>query len=71
MRLFPAAEVVQEEQIVSVNGVGDTFLGVVVAGLAKGRRVEELIDGAQRAAVLTLKSGEAVSPEIAGLRDSS
>ncbi|GAB7347460.1 hypothetical protein MBLNU459_g4375t1 [Dothideomycetes sp. NU459] len=71
MRLFPAAETVAEHDIVSVNGVGDTFLGAIVAGLAKrGRdaRVEDLIDVAQKAAVLTLKSKEAVSPEIERLR---
>ncbi|CAD0083393.1 unnamed protein product [Aureobasidium vineae] len=71
MRLFPAAEKVDEKDIVSVNGVGDTFLGTVVAGLAKrgnDARIEELIDIAQRAAVLTLKSKEAVSPELSSLR---
>lgn len=63
MRLFPAAEVV--EDVVSVNGVGDTFLGVLVAGLAKGVKLDEgLIDIAQRGAVMTLRSKEAVSPEL-------
>jgi pseudouridine-5'-phosphate glycosidase/pseudouridine kinase len=71
MRLFPAAEKVDEKDIVSVNGVGDTFLGTIVAGLAKrgkDAKIEELIDIAQKAAVLTLKSKEAVSPELASLR---
>lgn len=68
MRLFPAAELVDESDIVSVNGIGDTFLGALVAGMAKGSRtVEELIDVAQKAAVLTLKSKEAVNPEISAL----
>jgi len=66
MRLFPAVERV--EDVVSVNGVGDTFLGVTVAGLAQGGRVEELVDVAQRAAVLSLRSREAVSIELVGLR---
>lgn len=62
MRLFPA-EVVQD--IVSVNGVGDTFLGVLVAGLAQGLRLDEkLINIAQRAAAMTLRSKESVSPEV-------
>ncbi|KAK3717997.1 hypothetical protein LTR37_005423 [Vermiconidia calcicola] len=61
MRLFPAVEEVKGEDVVSVNGVGDTFAGTLVAGLAKGARVEELVDVAQRAAVLTLKSRESVS----------
>ncbi|KAK3337226.1 Indigoidine synthase A like protein-domain-containing protein [Cercophora scortea] len=66
MRLFPAAETVKD--VVSVNGVGDTFLGVLVAGLAMGGKVENLVDVAQRAAVLTLKSHEAVSDELFGLK---
>lgn len=65
MRLFPAAEEVQD--IVSVNGVGDTFLGVLIAGLAKGGKTENLVDVAQKAAILTLKSREAVSPDLGWL----
>ncbi|KAF2211373.1 hypothetical protein CERZMDRAFT_112785 [Cercospora zeae-maydis SCOH1-5] len=76
MQLFPAVEEVRAEDVVSVNGVGDTFAGTIVAGLAgakqKGKkgRVEDLIDVAQRAAVLTLKSRESVSPELGVLRSS-
>ncbi|ESZ94635.1 hypothetical protein SBOR_4982 [Sclerotinia borealis F-4128] len=70
MRLFPVVEKVQEGDVVSVNGVGDTFLGVLIAGLARGCEVgEELIEIAQRGAVMTLKSGESVSPEVGGLRE--
>ncbi|KAM3413494.1 Pseudouridine-5'-phosphate glycosidase [Cercospora zeina] len=75
MRLFPAVEEVRAEDVVSVNGVGDTFAGTIVAGLAgakqKGKkegRVEDFIDLAQRAAVLTLKSKESVSPGLGTLR---
>lgn len=70
MRLFPAVEEVRIEDVVSVNGVGDTFAGTLVAGLAgrDGRRVEEIVDIAQRAAVLSLKSKEAVSPGLGTLR---
>lgn len=68
MRLFPAVEVVEE--VVSVNGVGDTFLGVVVAGLAKGLQLDErLIEVAQRGAVMTLRSKESVSPKLGTLTD--
>ncbi|KAK0624670.1 Indigoidine synthase A like protein-domain-containing protein [Bombardia bombarda] len=67
MRLFPAVERVKD--VVSVNGVGDTFLGVLVAGLAQGGKVENLINVAQRAAVLTLRSRESVSVELVGLRE--
>ncbi|KXX77919.1 Pseudouridine-5'-phosphate glycosidase [Madurella mycetomatis] len=66
MRLFPAVERV--EDVVSVNGIGDTFTGVLVTGLAMGGRVERLVDVAQRAAVLTLKSREGVSEEVRGLK---
>ncbi|EAQ93242.1 hypothetical protein CHGG_01477 [Chaetomium globosum CBS 148.51] len=66
MRLFPVVERV--EDVVSVNGIGDTFMGVLVAGLAMGGKVEGLIDVAQRAAVLTLRSKESVSAEVRGLR---
>ncbi|THC93255.1 hypothetical protein EYZ11_007274 [Aspergillus tanneri] len=42
MRLFPPAAVLAEEEIVSVNGAGDTLLGAVISGLARGEsRVEE------------------------------
>ncbi|KAE9382042.1 hypothetical protein N431DRAFT_552004 [Stipitochalara longipes BDJ] len=66
MRLFPPVEVV--EDVVSVNGVGDTFLGVLIAGLAKGLELnEDLINIAQRGAVMTLRSREAVSPQLGEL----
>lgn len=76
MRLFPAVEEVEGEHVVSVNGVGDTFVGTIVAGLAAQKRddgtaagrVEDFIDIAQRAAVLTLKSKESVSPGLGTLR---
>ena len=67
MRLFPAAEVVREEDVVSVNGVGDTMLGVLMAGLVSvdgKRRLEDVVEVAQKAAVLTLRSAEAVSSEV-------
>ena len=68
MRLFPAVEIVGD--VVSVNGVGDTFLGVLIAGLARGLMLDErLIDIAQRGAVMTLRSKEAVSPEVEILKE--
>ncbi|KAI0442514.1 Indigoidine synthase A like protein-domain-containing protein [Xylaria telfairii] len=54
MRMFPAVE--QVPDVVSVNGIGDTFMGALVAGLAQGGRIENLINVAQKAAVLTLRS---------------
>ena len=67
MRLFPAVERVTD--VVSVNGIGDTFMGVLVAGLAMGGKIERLVDVAQRAAVLTLRSKESVSEEVRGLKE--
>ena len=65
MRLFAPPEVLPAADIVSVNGGGDTMLGVLVAALAKsGKSLEELVPMAQRAAALTLKSKESVSPAI-------
>jgi pseudouridylate synthase / pseudouridine kinase len=69
MRLFSAAEVVPEEDIVNVTGVGDTFLGILVAGITKGKKtLEELVEIAQRGSVLTLKSKEPVSPRVGELK---
>lgn len=69
MRLFAAAEQVPEKDIQSVNGVGDTFLGVLIAGLMRKspKELVDLIDIAQRGSVMTLKSKEAVSPNISTL----
>ena len=57
------------QDIVCVNGVGDTFLGVLIAGLSQSnpRPLEELITLAQAGAVLTLQSTESVSPKVKGL----
>jgi pseudouridine-5'-phosphate glycosidase/pseudouridine kinase len=69
MRLFPPAEVVRQEEIVSVNGVGDTMLGVLMAGLAhEGARLEDVMPVAQQGAVCTLKSSAAVSAAVQNLR---
>lgn len=72
MRLFPAAEVMEDDEIVSVNGVGDTLLGVLIAGLARVRHrevnVEEVLEVAQKASVLTLKSKEAVGKDVKSLQ---
>ena len=73
MRFFETVEDVPLNDIVSVNAVGDTFLGVLIAGLAQGGRVDKLVDVAQRAAVMTLRSHGGVSAELgemmAGLRE--
>lgn len=61
---FPAAT---PTEIVSVNGVGDTFLGVFLGNLSQSKasdKYEKNIVAAQKAACLTLASSESVSPEI-------
>ena len=70
MRLFPAVKRVPDDEIISVNGVGDTFLGVIIAGLVKEnpKDITHLIDIAQKASVMTLKSREPISPQIATLK---
>lgn len=74
MRLFPPAEVVKQSEIASVNGVGDTLLGVIMAGMINAEkagqqsRLEDIVPLAQKAAVLTLKSTEAVAPEIKSIK---
>ncbi|KAL9047299.1 MAG: hypothetical protein Q9214_000085 [Letrouitia sp. 1 TL-2023] len=70
LRLFSPVEKLSEDAIVSVNGVGDTFLGIVVAGLAKNgsRPLDEMIDIAQHGSVMTLRSQDTVHPDITDLK---
>ncbi|KAL8851046.1 MAG: hypothetical protein Q9221_004036 [Calogaya cf. arnoldii] len=70
MRLLPPAKTVPATDVVSVNGAGDTFLGIIIAGLAKDRpqSLIDLIQIAQQGSVMTLQSKEAVSPKISELR---
>ena len=68
VRLFPPERVLPAEEVVSVNGIGDTFCGALAVGLVGGARVQHVIDFAQRAASLSLRSRESVSPELKTLR---
>jgi pseudouridine-5'-phosphate glycosidase/pseudouridine kinase len=68
VRLFAPEEVLAPEEVVSVNGIGDTFLGALAAALVQGGRVQDVVGLAQRAAGLSLRSKESVSPELRGLR---
>ncbi|EEP76113.1 conserved hypothetical protein [Uncinocarpus reesii 1704] len=76
MRLFPAAEKLEAHDVVSVNGAGDTLLGVLVSALAAAEkydtaqkiRVEDVIPLAQQASIKTLKSECGVSSDIKSLR---
>ncbi|KAJ5088279.1 hypothetical protein N7456_011895 [Penicillium angulare] len=72
MRLFPPAANLSADEIVSVNGAGDTLLGVVVAGLAKedsSLRIEDILSVAQEASRRTLANAGGVSQELTGLRE--
>ncbi|KNG44377.1 hypothetical protein TW65_08731 [Stemphylium lycopersici] len=68
VRLFPVEKVLQPEEVVSVNGIGDTFCGALAHGLSQGKRIQDIVGFAQRAAGLSLKSRQAVSGELKGLR---
>lgn len=79
MRLFPPERTLKDSDVVSVNGAGDTLLGVVIAGLVKaseslaspglGLNIEEVISIAQQASLKTLQSAQSVSRDIEGLRE--
>ncbi|PYH47738.1 pseudouridine-5'-phosphate glycosidase/carbohydrate kinase family protein [Aspergillus saccharolyticus JOP 1030-1] len=67
MRLFPPAAVLADEDVVSVNGAGDTLLGAVMTGLARGHVVEDVLPSAQEASLLTLQSPGGVSRNLGTL----
>ncbi|KAK9468809.1 Indigoidine synthase A like protein-domain-containing protein [Lipomyces arxii] len=69
---------VDADEIVSVTGAGDSFVGVLLAELLDSDKngvnvlediddLDKVIDRAQRAAILTLKHRNAISPEIQNL----
>lgn len=68
VRLFPVEKVLPPEEVVSVNGIGDTFCGALAVGLAMGKNVQDVVGFAQRAASLSLRSRMSVSPELKSLR---
>jgi len=72
---YPPPTVINSEQVVNVTGAGDSFVGVLVAGLLRDPKAlhdpltaENLIRVAQMASIHTLKSSYAVSPQISLLR---
>ncbi|KAF1930366.1 IdgA domain-containing protein [Didymella exigua CBS 183.55] len=67
VRLFPVEKVLKPEEVVSVNGIGDTFCGALAVGLARGKRVQDVVSFAQSAASLSLRSRESVSPGLRSL----
>ncbi|KAI4606293.1 hypothetical protein J4E80_010270 [Alternaria sp. BMP 0032] len=68
VRLFPVEKVLQPSEVVSVNGIGDTFCGAVAHGLGLGLRVKDVVAFAQRAAGESLRSREAVGEGLRGLK---
>ena len=69
MRLFSPLEIIPADEIVSVNGVGDTFLGIMLAGLIKERPkdIADLVNVAQRGSIMTLRSTKSINPDISRL----
>lgn len=68
MRLFPPDATIAPQDVVSVNGAGDTLLGVAVAGLAKDDlHIEDILPIAQEASRRTLTSAGGVSKELTSL----
>lgn len=68
VRLYKPEKVLSAGEIVSVNGIGDTFCGGVAVGLARGESVQGVVRGAQRAALLSLQSAASVSPALREMR---
>ncbi|KAI4914560.1 hypothetical protein J4E90_004591 [Alternaria incomplexa] len=67
IRLFPVEKVLQPSEVVSVNGIGDTFCGAVAHGLGRGKEVKDVVGFAQRAAGESLRSREAVGEGLKAL----
>lgn len=68
VRLFAPERVLAPDEVVSVNGIGDTFCGAIAVGVSRGMRVQDVVRIAQRAAGLSLTSRESVSAELRGLK---
>jgi pseudouridine-5'-phosphate glycosidase/pseudouridine kinase len=69
VRLFPPERVLRPEEVVSVNGIGDTFVGALAVALLHGRRARDAVPFAHKAATLSLQSRDSVSPELKSLKD--
>ena len=69
VRHFKPPVSIRCRDVVNVNGSGDSFLGVLLAGLVSGasHKMAGLIQVAQEGAAFTLQSHESVSPRIRAL----
>jgi pseudouridine-5'-phosphate glycosidase/pseudouridine kinase len=72
LRHFPA---LKADSPTNVTGAGDSFVGTLIAGIASdGNQIydpqglENIVNTAQQAAVLTLQSHEAVSPLLSTMK---
>jgi len=72
--IYPPAKVVGPEEVVNVTGAGDSFVGVLAAGISQDpsilrdpRAAKKLVATAQRASVYSLGSPRAVSSKISDL----
>ena len=67
LKHYPAKPI-EPEEIVSVTGAGDSFVGSLLVAIGKGyalntpQSLDEVVDCAQNAAQLSLMSSDAVSP---------
>ena len=69
MRHFKAAAMPDGHAVINTNGSGDTFFGVLLAGLvsAPNKTVADFVQVAQVGATLTLQSEQSVSAELVSL----
>jgi pseudouridine-5'-phosphate glycosidase/pseudouridine kinase len=70
VREFPPAETVPQREVISVNGAGDTFMGVMIAGLTldESKVTDDLVMIAQKGACMSIRSKGSVSSEVSILK---
>jgi len=73
--LYPPSTVIESKNVVNVTGAGDSFVGVLAAGLSQDPdalqntiATELLIETAQKASLYSLQGTEAVSPRLSNLK---
>jgi len=72
--IYPPAKVVGPEELVNVTGAGDSFVGVLAAGISQNPSIlrdpqaaKRLVVTAQRASIYSLGTARAVSSKISDL----
>jgi pseudouridylate synthase / pseudouridine kinase len=73
--LYPPSTVIESKEVINVTGAGDSFVGVLAAGLSQEPKAlydpvtaEKLVHLAQTASIYSLKSRYAVSPNVSQLQ---